>query len=94
MNLVKRANGDLNLKLSRRNLLTLIKCLDMRVSKPSIHRDTGGSFVIVTAEEDEEHYASEDRQPNVRGKMGDGPDDVPEIPKSVDDLYEKIDFKP
>ena len=77
MNLVKRDDGVLDLKLSRRNLLTLIKCLDMKVGEPSIHRSTGGSIVIVTTEEDDEHYASEDRQPNLRGKMGVGPNDVP-----------------
>lgn len=68
--------------LSRRNLLTLLKMLDVKVGEPVLRRIVSPldveprTILYVRAEEDEQHYASLDRQESVRGVMGIGPEHI------------------
>lgn len=62
--------------LSRRNLQTLLKMLDLRVGQPILRRGLDdGSVLVIKAEEDEVHYQAPERGTS-QGKMGDGPDDI------------------
>lgn len=78
MNLISNKDGIIKISLSRRNLVTLLKMLDGNVAQPELHRrvDDSGTILSVKAEEDNEHYISENRQAAVLGRMGDGPDVV------------------
>ena len=93
MNLRQTDNDVISVTLSRRNLNTLLKMLDMKVGYPSLHRlvDSSGTILKVTAEEDAEHYNSQDRNAEARGEMGQGPEHVSQSP--IDDAYEALDFK-
>ena len=81
MNLISKEGKLISISLSRRNLLTLIKCLDQNVAMPILRRrvDDEGTVLVVKAEEDMEHYNSNARQPAAQSIMGVGPDDVPEL---------------
>ena len=76
MNLITNDLTYLHLKLSRRNLLTLLKLLDEKVDEPFLTRIQGHTQIVVTAEEDQDHYTSTERDVRSRGGMGIGPDDV------------------
>lgn len=76
MNLISDSGDRLVITLSRRNLETLIKCLDYKVGMPAIHRMVAdGLDIVIKAEENEEHYNSEARG-DKKGQTGVGPDDV------------------
>ena len=70
--------GPNHLVLSRRNLETLLKMLDRKTGICTLHRaiDDLGRVFRVSAEEDTEHYSSEERNPGDRGVMGIGPEDI------------------
>jgi hypothetical protein len=76
VNLVS-AGPTIRITLSRRNLDTLIRMLDVQVGNPTLKRIVADDIhLYVTAEEDAEHYDSNDRQPEVRGVRGIGPEHV------------------
>ena len=60
MNLRQTDNDVISVTLSRRNLNTLLKMLDMKVGYPSLHRlvDSSGTILKVTAEEDAARFGS------------------------------------
>jgi hypothetical protein len=81
MNLISRTPSDISISLSRRNLQTLLAMLDYQTGLNALSRIVAedGTSLTVWAEEDAEHYASNDRQAHVRNKMGIGPDDLPGV---------------
>lgn len=67
----------IRITLSRRNLETLLRMLDCNVAVPRLKRLVADDIgLFVTAEENEEHYDSNDRQPEVRGIRGIGPEHI------------------
>lgn len=58
---MERDGDRVIVRLSRRNLLSLLTKLDHPESARTIYRDTDGGFLAVVAESDEAHY--KDRQP-------------------------------
>lgn len=69
----KVSDRAIELSLSRTNLETLLMELDDPMSRRTLYRivrDEPRLLLIVTAEEDCDHYQSEDRQPDLRGKRG------------------------
>lgn len=76
MNVIRVAEGEIKIALSRRNLLYLLKALDLNVSSPALHRWTDKGLLLVKAEEDDQHYNSEQREEPVRGIKGVGPDEL------------------
>ena len=51
--------GEIEVKLSRRNLLALLHKLDWEGSKQTIDKLRDGLILIVVAEDDKEHYGDE-----------------------------------
>lgn len=74
-----KGSGDVTISLSRRNLETLLKMLDLKVGMPHLRRQVGGGILTIHAQENEEHYASQERNEEARGRMGVGPEDLPDI---------------
>jgi len=83
MNIIYQGSDKIAISLSRRNLETLLKCLDNGVPVAALVRQVSddGTVLTVKAEENEEHYASGQRNEAARGRMGIGPDDVPSAPR-------------
>ena len=80
MNLVTNEPGRIVISLSRYNLQTLLRDLDDEVGNPHLRRRVrrapDGLLLVVKAEPNDVHYASEDRQTYVRI-----PPSTPDIPK-------------
>jgi hypothetical protein len=73
MNIKKSDDNTTYVTLSRRNLQQLLNMLDKKVGRPCLTRLLGeGRVLLVQAEEDVEHYNSEDREQAVRGIAGPG----------------------